>query len=826
MAFTGKATYSAGSGLPELAEDVSDIIGIVSPYETPLLDHLGDAQRSAASTVHEWLEDELLPNTDELVDAITDSQPGLIVANVERFRVGDQVQIEGKREVMLVTELVPNDDTVTVVRGYGGTEAETASGGATIRILGNAALEGADAPEARFTNRRRQLNYTQIFTSTVEVSGSQLAARQVAIDDEMDYQKQERLRELLRDLENCVINGVAATDDAHGGASTRRTMRGILPGVESNVFEGGEDGFPSGDAGKAAARGAVMGAEPVVLVEGVPEPGLRVSAVSMTGPTDLRQAWIELADAAGDASVARWSGREAMVGLPQRLVDGSVRWVVLAAGVLAAAQRREAAGQRHDELTLEDAWTRQLASPVAAIWWAGAEGALRREHAGTLEPGPGGNRSAARFEIGGERVHLPAGEGGGGGVWTLGDALESVSALADLGLELSLLPTVLEAAPLTARVNLARPVGDVLTALLASYGLIVRREMSREGATLIERRVVRPLGHGRCVRLSRGGGGRRLSDLLRVDIESPARAAEAWVAQGAGWQIESTFELVGGWSPALEGEADAAYDRQQSDDFATYRNVYRQWVLNEDGGFSGLPYERERIDLGVFYGRDDLRAQALPFERCVTRDDAGQAREPVVEVSTNAGANWSQYPGQAAVLGDRAGVYLSDDALPAAFLDAAKAGTARVRVTASLTCPRPVERVRWRGNPFAGGVARRELDVRQAYHFRRVDAGSIHHDAVRASELAADEVDQGAAMERWLVDRMREADVGATEPTGRGRLTLGGSWAMLRVGDRLIEPGEAATVEELALSVWSLRCEFAAGSGSRSGPVTRVEVRF
>ena len=28
MAFTGKATYSAGTTLPELAEDVSDLIGI------------------------------------------------------------------------------------------------------------------------------------------------------------------------------------------------------------------------------------------------------------------------------------------------------------------------------------------------------------------------------------------------------------------------------------------------------------------------------------------------------------------------------------------------------------------------------------------------------------------------------------------------------------------------------------------------------------------------------------------------------------------------------------------------------------------------------
>jgi hypothetical protein len=60
MPFTGKATYDAGASLPELMEDVSDIIGIVSPFETPLLDHLGDAKRSASSTVHEWLEDALV----------------------------------------------------------------------------------------------------------------------------------------------------------------------------------------------------------------------------------------------------------------------------------------------------------------------------------------------------------------------------------------------------------------------------------------------------------------------------------------------------------------------------------------------------------------------------------------------------------------------------------------------------------------------------------------------------------------------------------------------------------------------------------------------
>ena len=233
MAFTGKATYSAGSNLPELAEDIGDIVGIVSPYETPLLDHLGDPQRSATSTVHQWLEDQLLPNTGIVDDAMGGSATTFETTSDQPFRVGDLLQPEGGSEVMLVTGIASL--VITVVRSYGGTAATVLSDGQTLRILGNAALEGDDAPNARFTNRSRQSNYTQIFTSGIEVSGSQLAAKQAAIADELDYQKQERLRELVRDLENCVINGVAPAADPQGSTTVRRTMRGIIPSITTNV---------------------------------------------------------------------------------------------------------------------------------------------------------------------------------------------------------------------------------------------------------------------------------------------------------------------------------------------------------------------------------------------------------------------------------------------------------------------------------------------------------------------------------------------------------------------------------------------------------------
>jgi len=247
MAWTGKATYSAGTTLPELAEDVSDLIGIISPYETPLLDALGDPMREATSTHHEWLEDELLPNKDAINDSTwsdPDADTEFDVDHGSRFRTGDQIQVEGSEELMLVTGI--DGDTLTVVRGYAGTTAEDLADNQVINILGNAALEGADKPGARFTNRSRYGNYTQIFTAAVEVSGTDMAASQLDLADEMDYQKQERLRELLRDLENTVTNGGQPTSNPQGSDSVRRSMEGIIQRLSTNVFHIGDSGFPIG----------------------------------------------------------------------------------------------------------------------------------------------------------------------------------------------------------------------------------------------------------------------------------------------------------------------------------------------------------------------------------------------------------------------------------------------------------------------------------------------------------------------------------------------------------------------------------------------------
>lgn len=248
MGFSGKATYGAGADLPELAEDVSDLITIVSPHETPLLDRMGDARNVATNTVHEWIEDSLLPNADTINQTTftpsAQEATAVTVANGARFQAGDLVRPGNAPEVMLVTAV--NANVITVTRRYGGTPASALANGLRLNILGNAALEGADATAARFTSRVRRQNYTQIFAATVEVTGTMRAVKAHGVADELEYQKSERMRELLRDLENVVINGTSSSTVPQGSATSRRTMNGIIRTIATNQFAPGQNGFPTG----------------------------------------------------------------------------------------------------------------------------------------------------------------------------------------------------------------------------------------------------------------------------------------------------------------------------------------------------------------------------------------------------------------------------------------------------------------------------------------------------------------------------------------------------------------------------------------------------
>src|SRR5690348_15800088 len=86
------------------------------------------------------------------------------------------------------------------------------------------------------------------------------ATRRHGVQDELDYQKQERMRELLRDLENCVINGTAPAASPQVSVTICRSMNGMLKQIASNQYMPDQCEFPAGGGAGSDLNEVVLNA--------------------------------------------------------------------------------------------------------------------------------------------------------------------------------------------------------------------------------------------------------------------------------------------------------------------------------------------------------------------------------------------------------------------------------------------------------------------------------------------------------------------------------------------------------------------------------------
>lgn len=237
MPFTGHALYDTGV-FEGVAEDVSDMIAFLSPFETELLDALSQPENSASNVLHEWLEDALNPNT------ITTSSGGdnsgtdvaigvhLAGAAVAKYlQVGMVLKNTTTGEYLQVEAISGN--TITASRGFGSTSAATFAAGQSLFIISDAAQEGADVTEDTSRPRVRKSNYCQIFKKDIIVSGTQRAVSHMGVSDEYDHQMNARMKEILRDLEKAAIQG-KSSGNTLGSATATRTFSGIWEQITTN----------------------------------------------------------------------------------------------------------------------------------------------------------------------------------------------------------------------------------------------------------------------------------------------------------------------------------------------------------------------------------------------------------------------------------------------------------------------------------------------------------------------------------------------------------------------------------------------------------------
>jgi hypothetical protein len=278
---------------------ISDVIQMIDPVDTPLLDYLGglDTARSKFRINQngykvEILEDEYAPLASTAAStALTASTTltNFTVADASIFQDGHVIQIDD--EYMVVKAADTTNNTITVYsRSYGGTNATHASTSA-ITIVGMARLEGDDADYGPIVDITAPYNYTSIFQEALKVSGTQQVVDQYGISDEFAYQANKIIPSKLRLLNRMAFHGVRAA----GSASAPRSAGGLGTFITNNSVNAG---------------GAIVKADIDGLMEAIYADGGNPDVIVMNqGPAN------DIRDILDSSSFVRVSQEESVLGM-------------------------------------------------------------------------------------------------------------------------------------------------------------------------------------------------------------------------------------------------------------------------------------------------------------------------------------------------------------------------------------------------------------------------------------------------------------------------------------------------------------------------------
>lgn len=269
--FSGRATFD---DFDSVREDVSDIVSMISPIETPLLNFLGMGDYPATNIQHAWLENALNPGTITNSTAINSASAdtavqingtGIYLDEGDLLRINTVSGSPGvnDQEVMQIVT-VHGANSITVSRNYGSSGIGSLAAGGTLEFIASSSQEGDDIGSDTSRARTRLYNVTQIFRRSIIISGTQQAVTVIGAESEYERQKQSRTRELLLDLERAVLKGTIS--HTLGSDSAYRTMRGLQYSITTNVHSAAT--FTESFLNFVAQQCWTQGAQPDLIVAG------------------------------------------------------------------------------------------------------------------------------------------------------------------------------------------------------------------------------------------------------------------------------------------------------------------------------------------------------------------------------------------------------------------------------------------------------------------------------------------------------------------------------------------------------------------------------
>ncbi len=237
MATLTGQVYSYSNTVPQ-KRTLTDRIILASPYDVTTILRLGTDNASKfalinwPNRVYEWLQD-AYPARSDVIGAtnITNSTTTTTIAVTTgaKFQVGDVVQLDD--EFVWVSSISSN--TLTVVRGFGGTTQATHESTATAYIRFTARLEGADSSSSPSEEVVSVTNCTQIFHKEILMSRNAQDIPQYGMSDPWAYKQDKAMDELMEELDRVPFYGQRAV----GSASTARATGGFRTFITTNVTD-------------------------------------------------------------------------------------------------------------------------------------------------------------------------------------------------------------------------------------------------------------------------------------------------------------------------------------------------------------------------------------------------------------------------------------------------------------------------------------------------------------------------------------------------------------------------------------------------------------
>ena len=360
--------------------------------------------------------------------------------------------------------------------------------------------------------------------------------------------------------------------------------------------------------------------------------------------------------------------------------------------------------------------------------------------------------------------------------WTVADAIGYLIATAvpnDIEV-----PSSQELQSLAGQIDLARTditgktIAKALEQLASQAGLNLRASLQGRGIVLYRPGVD---GRRRKVRLQPAGAtlSADRSNLYKGRVLFYRRPARPTIlALGQHKRYESTFALKPGWDPLNETDRWRDFIPDGSDSWPAKADVYRKWVLNEHGLYTGAPWNLALNSLSAVSSEDFLLdIPRIPLE-CLSREPSGKSLGYVVETRLNSSDTWRIWPRPVWISKWELAVYLGGSSLPGDFFQAAVVGDAEVRLTATIEADtRLTATIDGDSN---AGIETVDLSSQAAY--RKVHSASVF----------ADDAQLGSPLERddtVLLNHLARRHVRDKGIATTAELTLGWVDTSYHVGD-------------------------------------------